>query len=168
VRGRGEGIWSFRPRVARAGIHNPCVAFSTGVVGSRLRGNDSEFASPPLPMTCLFVLASDTRPEGCSGRPLRIRRGMERRRRAIPYVACPRSGGRGASRRSIVVWPGSMARTFGSAPARASRNRSAHAERPVQRAPRRAVLVPPGRGSGASRARGYEPRPQATTPRSAS
>src|SRR5712691_4561172 len=35
-------------------------------------------------MTWLIVLASDFfRPEACSGRPLRIRRGMERRRRAI-------------------------------------------------------------------------------------
>src|SRR5437016_5282592 len=31
---------------------------------------------------------------------------------------------------------------------------------PVQQAPCRAVLVPPGRGPGAARVRGYEPRPQ--------
>ena len=32
---------------------------------------------------------------------------------------------------------------------------------PVQRAPRRAVVMPPGRSPGAARERGYEPRPQA-------
>jgi hypothetical protein len=32
--------------------------------------------------------------------------------------------------------------------------------RPMQRAPRRAVVMPPGRGPGAARVRGYEPRPQ--------
>ena len=31
---------------------------------------------------------------------------------------------------------------------------------PVQQAPCRAILVPPGRGPGAARVRGYEPRPQ--------
>ncbi len=35
---------------------------------------------------------------------------------------------------------------------------------PVQRAPRRAVLVPPGRGSGVARVRGYEPRPREPIP----
>ena len=35
---------------------------------------------------------------------------------------------------------------------------------PVQQAPCRAVLVPPGRGPGAARVRGYEPRPQGPHP----
>ena len=34
----------------------------------------------------------------------------------------------------------------------------------VQRAPRRAAVVPPGRGPGASRVRGCEPRPRAAVP----
>jgi hypothetical protein len=35
---------------------------------------------------------------------------------------------------------------------------------PVQQAPCRAVVMPPGRGPGAARVRGYEPRPQGPHP----
>jgi hypothetical protein len=35
-----------------------------------------------------------------------------------------------------------------------------HSRRPMQQAPCRAVLMPPGRSPGAARVRGYEPRPR--------
>ena len=54
----------------------------------------------------------------------------------------------------------------GSAPGRVSWDAPAFVRRsvPVQQAPCRAVLVPPDRGPGAARARGYEARPQAPHP----
>ncbi len=82
--------------------------------------------------------------------------------------------GRSAERRTLVSTPWGVARPWRRAPA--SRRSVAaffgtgprffnpHSRGPIQRAPRRAVVMPPERGPGAARVLGYEPSPQAPHP----
>ena len=115
--------------------------------------------------TTMGVLAGGFRPEvcipspGCEGggapeahRLPRLRGAARVLRNALASSAPPRHS------------PGPMARAVGSAPGRASGRRLACASRPVQRAPRRAVIVPPGRSPGAARVPGYEPGPRGPPP----
>ena len=121
-----------------------------------------------------IVLAARFAPEACPVFfPSHIARGAERRQalvrnaapggppcgRADPWIARDHrpmtlaGAPLGAPPRHF--WRSSH---FAAAPGRASGNR--HWRRPVQRAPRRAVVMPPGTMPGAARVRGYEPRPQ--------
>jgi hypothetical protein len=117
------------------------------------------------------------RPGFAQSLPLHAVRGAERRQ-ALVRIAAPRGPPRGRTDPWIArdhrpmtlagaplgAPPRHFWRNFRSAaaPGRASGNR--HWRRPVQRAPRRAVLMPPGSLPGAARVRGYEPRPQGPHP----
>jgi hypothetical protein len=159
-------------------------ASATTFAGRRQRLAVARARQAPSPV----FLAAPGRPTGCRARPLSgiqnpsvagsrrafLRsprpkpRGWSAKRRVRFFRSAPRCRERG---RLSALHGGSRGRRLAcrSAPGRASWDVAlAAASRrrpvPVQRAPRRPVIVPAGRGPGAARARGYEPRPRAPHP----
>ena len=96
---------------------------------------------------------------------------MRKRRTAWPALRRGRSpvrqgppandAGRRASRRSTAAFLAKLSLRRSSGP---GFRETGICARPVQRAPRRAVVMPPGTMPGAARVRGYEPRPQGPPP----
>ena len=106
------------------------------------------------------------RPEAWARDPFCTRRGMERRLalhlvRALRGARCPEPRAL-ALRRSTAAFAKSRRTWLNPGPRFLGRGHFCPV--PVQRAPRRAVLVPPGRGPGVARVRGYEPRPREPIP----
>jgi hypothetical protein len=113
------------------------------------------------------ILASESARVLCGPRqavfPFRLPRNAEgvERQAAHQFSVLPRS----VSGTRAPLGAPLAALVTGSSPATQLQSRASWDEEfapvPVQRAPRSAVVMPRGRGPGAARVRGYEPRPQA-------
>jgi hypothetical protein len=154
---QGDCVWTTASTCPRA---DPCAAKLEGA--DELAPNRTVGKKPTLGRPCCLKGAgapsflSSSQSEGAERRQARpFIHALRRRVRTLRSV-------RLACRRSTAAFPWSRSAMFNSGPGFLGRGDFAPV--PVQRAPRRATVLPPDTMPGAARVRGYEPRPQGPHP----